>query len=68
MATDYPTIDDPFLSEEEAARTLNVKPRKLQYWRQEGGGPPIYKFNQAVRYRLSELLAWAAEQRQPSAA
>jgi hypothetical protein len=62
MATN-PTIDDPFLSEAEAARTPNIRPRKLQYWRQDGGGPPVYKFNQAVRYKRSELLAWAEAQR-----
>ena len=57
-----PNASDPFLVEDEAARVINVNQRKLQYWRQNGGGPAFYKFNQAVRYRLSELLAWAETQ------
>jgi hypothetical protein len=51
-----------FVNEIEAARILNVAPRKFQYWRQNGGGPAYFKFGQAVRYRLPDLLAWADSQ------
>lgn len=62
------TADAVFVNEVEAARVLNVAPRKFPYWRQVGGGPPFYKFGQAVRYKLSDLLTWADAQRRNSSA
>jgi len=52
-----------FVVEAVVCDVLQVPPRKLQRWREQGGGPPYFKFNQSVRYRLAEVLAWAETQR-----
>jgi predicted DNA-binding transcriptional regulator AlpA len=54
------TNNDPFLDERAAAGVLNLSRRTLQKYRVSGGGPRYAKFGKAVRYRLSELNAWAA--------
>jgi len=63
-----PQGDSDFVAEDGAAGILNVRPRKLQYLRQNGGGPVYYKFGQLVRYRVADLLAWADSQRRNSTA
>jgi hypothetical protein len=52
-----------FVTEVVVCKVLGVPRRKTQRWRAEGGGPPFYKFNMSVRYRLAEVLAWAETQR-----
>jgi hypothetical protein len=67
--TKQATQGDPgFVPEDGAAGILNVRPRKLQYLRHNGGGPAYYKFGQLVRYRIVDLLAWADAQRRDSTA
>ena len=51
-----------YVNEREASKILDVSPRRLQSWRVSGSGPAFHKFGQAVRYRLSDLLAWAEAQ------
>lgn len=46
------------IREDLAADVLGVTPRFLQARRVRGGGPPYVKIGSAVRYRLSDLLAW----------
>jgi hypothetical protein len=55
-----------FVNEIAAAAVLGLVPRRMQYWRQTGDGPPYFKFGSAVRYRISDLLAWADAQRRRS--
>ena len=55
-----------FVVEDVISQVLHVPPRKLQRWRELGEGPPFYKFNMSVRYRLPEVLEWAATQRRLS--
>ena len=59
-----------FLSPADAARYLSVSAKQLENWRRAGnGGPPFHKFSRRlVRYRRSELLAWADEHRRNSTA
>jgi hypothetical protein len=52
-----------FVTEEVTCKVLNVPPRKLQRYREQGGGPPFYKFSQSIRYRIPEVLEWASTQR-----
>ena len=52
------TDPDPLLREKEAAEILTLSVAWCQRKRWEGGGPPYIKFDRAVRYRKSELLAW----------
>lgn len=65
---DNPTHDprEPFASEREAARYLNLSTRTLQRWRVEppaAGAIPFYRLGKRVAYKLSELSAWAARRR-----
>lgn len=47
------------LTENEAARLLNLTPRALQAWRLRGGGPLFVRISgRAIRYRPSDLRAW----------
>ncbi len=48
-----------FLTEEEAARFLNVSIRTLPKWRSEGIGPKFCKFGRSIRYHKVELRLWA---------
>jgi Helix-turn-helix domain len=52
-----------FVTEDVVCQVLGVPRRKTQRWREEGAGPFFYKFGQSIRYRLSEVLAWAETQR-----
>ena len=49
---------DALLNEKEAARFLNLTERTLQNWRYQGHGPQFVKLRRAVRYRLSDLMAF----------
>ena len=50
-----------FVSAKEAARILDVHPNTLCKWRISGGGPPFVKVGRRVRYRTTEISAWADE-------
>ena len=51
---------EPLLRQKEAARILNVSPRTLEAWRYRGGGPVYIAMTpRSVRYRVSDLEAWA---------
>ena len=49
---------DPLLTEIEAAPVLGMSRAWLQRKRWEGGGPLYVKYDRAVRYRSSDLIAW----------
>ncbi|SDE64614.1 helix-turn-helix transcriptional regulator [Rhodospira trueperi] len=49
---------DRYLTEHEVATRFGLEPKALQNWRQKGGGPPYRKFGSAVRYALSDLIAF----------
>ncbi len=51
---------DRFIDDREAAQILGLSRSYLRQLRVKGGGAPYSKFNTAVRYRISDLLAWAA--------
>ena len=56
---DQAALGNRFLRPREAAEILGLSPRALDRWRSRGLGPAYYKFGSAVRYRLSDLNAWA---------
>ena len=61
--------DRPFellVTEQALAERIGIAARTLQKWRYEGGGPPYFKLNSAVRYRLSEVLEWLEDRRRTS--
>ena len=62
----YAAIPDPtdeYLTTDEAARILKRSPKTLEYWRLVGQGPPFYRQGRAIRYLLSEVMAWGASHR-----
>jgi len=51
------------LTEEQAARFLDVKPRTLRLWRQTRALPHIRITTKEIRYRASDLDEWLARRR-----
>jgi len=63
ILTDTTSGADAFLSEDEAARVLNISVRTLQRWRQDGrSGLPFRRFGGLVRYSMRDIEAWATAQ------
>lgn len=57
-----PGLEDRYVSDIEAARLLGLSKSYLKHLRGHGGGPRYAKIaGRAVRYRVAELHAWAAE-------
>jgi excisionase family DNA binding protein len=50
---------DGLLRTEEAAQLLGFSPRALEAWRCRGGGPRYLRVGRSIRYRRSDLHAWA---------
>lgn len=47
-----------FLTEQQLAQRWNISRKKLQADRWKGGGVPYCKFGRAVRFKLSDVLAF----------
>jgi Helix-turn-helix domain len=56
--------DDEFVGSDIAARILNLAPMTLQTWRCRKCGPAFYKIGRLAYYRVADLAAWLAKQRQ----
>ena len=52
-----------FMDTQQAAAWLGLSPRTLEGYRVSGGGPDFHRFGNRVRYRRSDLDAWAAKRR-----
>ena len=52
-----------FLNTRRAAAYLALSPRTLDGYRVSGEGPAFHRFGNRVRYRRSDLDAWAAKRR-----
>ena len=52
-----------FLDTRRAAAYLGLSPRTPDGYRVSGAGPAFHRFGSRVRYRRSDLDAWAAERR-----
>lgn len=52
-----------FKTQAEIADIIKVPERTLEDWRLNHVGPPYMKLGRHVRYDLSEVFAWAREQR-----
>lgn len=61
MTNPNPLADNtsPLLTTSAAARLLNLSTRYLEAMRVRGGGPVFYAFGRAIRYRSTDLTAWA---------
>jgi len=56
--TAHPVFPDELLTSKEAARFLRVSESYLAKARMRGDGPRYRKLSRAVRYVMSDLLAW----------
>jgi Helix-turn-helix domain len=52
-----------WLTTEDVAALLKLKPQTLKRMRVHGGGPPFDKIGKAVRYEQSALNEWTAKRR-----
>lgn len=52
-----------FLTPGQAGKVLGLSPGTLSRYRTSGNGPAYYKFGKAIRYRIVDVAAWAAERR-----
>ena len=50
---------NPFLNTEQAAFYLGISARKVQLYRQHGGGPRYRRHARYVRYHIADLDAWS---------
>lgn len=57
------TAPPDFKTQAEIADIIKVPERTLEDWRLNHVGPPYMKLGRHVRYDLSEVFAWAREQR-----
>jgi hypothetical protein len=55
-------LDEPLLSQGEAATRLRVKPQTLAAWRNRGQGPMFVKVGRLCFYRLSHIKQWLNNQ------
>lgn len=62
---DVNTFRDNLLSPKKTSAFLDVPVGTLSNWRVKDEGPRYLKVRHAVRYRLSDLERWIAEQNQP---
>ena len=62
------TVEAEFMDTRAAAAWLGLSHRTLEGYRVSGGGPEFHRFGNRVRYRRSDLDAWAAKRRAASTA
>ena len=55
--------DGGFMNTQWAAAYLDLSPRTLDGYRVSGAGPAFHRFGNRVRYRMTDLDAWAAARR-----
>ncbi|MCY3598065.1 MAG: helix-turn-helix domain-containing protein [Rhodospirillales bacterium] len=55
---------EPFMTGRKAGQLLGLSHRTLDRYRATGRGPAWYKFGGAVRYRRSDVIAWAERRQQ----
>ena len=56
-------MTEEIVREEPAADIVDLSVSTLQKMRVRGDGPPFLKIGRSVRYRVSDLQAWAASKR-----
>ncbi len=55
---DVNMLDDKWVSLEEAAEYLGVKPITIRDWIKKGNGIPAHKIGKQWKFKRSELDAW----------
>lgn len=54
-----------FVDEKKLAAGLDVSVATVRRWRSVGQGPPFVKLGKSIRYKITEVAAWAEEQYVP---
>ena len=57
---------EPLLDVTELAAYLGVPVSTLYDWRTRGKGPAAYRFGKHLKFAVSDVRAWVAEQREPA--
>jgi hypothetical protein len=56
-------VNEPLLTQNQAAMLLHIEPRTLESWRQHRVGPRYIRYSRrCVRYRIEDIQHWLAEQ------
>ena len=73
---DYPTSSstastdawglEPLMDINELASYLGIPISTVYDWRVRGKGPTAYRFGKHLKFAISDVRAWIAEQREPS--
>lgn len=58
-AASAPNFEPEFVSDVVAARIIGVSAPTLRRWRCKGHGPKVCRLGGLVRYKVSDLRAWA---------
>jgi excisionase family DNA binding protein len=65
-----PAIDDwglePLMDVHELAAYLGIPISTVYDWRVHGKGPTAYRFGKHLKFAISDVRAWIAEQREPT--
>jgi predicted site-specific integrase-resolvase len=68
LSTAVQPNSDPLLPPPDVGELLSVSERTLEYWRYQGRGPAFVRVGKRVRYRLSDVEAFLAANRQTTEA
>ncbi len=55
--------NDQYIGAEDVAEQFGVPLKTVYQWNHAGNGPPHYRIGRHVRYRVSEVEAWAESRR-----
>ncbi|WP_233199808.1 helix-turn-helix domain-containing protein [Cryobacterium sp. N22] len=65
-----PSIDDwglePLMDVAELAAYLGIPISTVYDWRVRGKGPAAYRFGKHLKFAISDVRAWIAQQREPT--
>ena len=72
MHDEYPTSStdawglEPLMDINQLASYLGIPISTVYDWRMRGKGPTAYRFGKHLKFAISDVRAWIAEQREPS--
>ena len=61
-----PVALEPLMDVTELANYLGIPISTVYDWRVHGKGPAAYRFGKHLKFAISDVRAWMAQQREPS--
>ncbi|WP_241992118.1 helix-turn-helix domain-containing protein [Cryobacterium lyxosi] len=61
-----PVALEPLMDVAELANYLGIPISTVYDWRVHGKGPAAYRFGKHLKFAISDVRAWMAQQREPS--